>query len=171
MESLFGIFRKGLLYFEDYKMIVTDIKHIGHQVSMTTALKKAIDFLRRPDIHGLVDGRVDIDGQHVFALVQRYETVMTDIPKFEYHRKYMDVQYIVSGEEIIGWAPAGRMVVTEAYDIERDICFGIVSKGEITPVYLQAGQLAVLYPEDGHAPKLAAGSPSPVIKIVVKVAV
>ena len=83
-------------------MIVTDIKHIGHQVSMTTSLKKAIDFLRRPDIHGLVDGRVDIDGQHVFALVQRYETVMTDIPKFEYHRKYMDVQYIVSGEEIIG---------------------------------------------------------------------
>lgn len=151
-------------------MIVTDIKHIEHQVSMTTALKKAIDFLRRPDIHGLVDGRVDIDGQHVFALVQRYETVMAVIPQFEYHRKYMDVQYIVSGEEIIGWAPSGRMVVTEAYDIERDICFGIVSKCEITPVYLQAGQLAVLYPEDGHAPKLAAGSPSPVIKIVVKVA-
>ena len=153
------------------QMIVTDIKQIGHQVSMTSALKKAIDFLRRPDIHDLADGRVDIDGQHLFALIQRYETVMTDIPKFEYHRKYMDVQYIVSGEEIIGWAPAGRMVVTEAYDIERDICFGIVSKGEITPVYLQAGQLAVLYPEDGHAPKLAAGSPSPVIKIVVKVAV
>ena len=44
-------------------MIVTDIKHIVHQVSMTTALKKAIDFLQRPDIHDLVDGRVDIDGE------------------------------------------------------------------------------------------------------------
>ncbi|MBI5406089.1 MAG: YhcH/YjgK/YiaL family protein [Nitrospirae bacterium] len=63
------------------------------------------------------------------------------------------------------------MAVTEAYDIEKDICFGIVSKSEITPVYLQAGQLAVLYPEDGHAPKLAAGAPSRVTKIVVKVAV
>ncbi len=152
-------------------MLVTDIKHIEHKLSMTAALWKAIEFLRRLDIRNLADGRVDIDGQHVFALIQRYETVMTDIPKFEYHRKYMDVQYIVSGEEIIGWAPAGRMVVTEAYDIERDICFGIVSTGEITPVYLQAGQLAVLYPEDGHAPKLAAGTPSTVIKIVVKVAV
>lgn len=152
-------------------MIVTDIKHIEHQVSMTTALKKAIDFLRRPDIHDLADGTVDIDGEHVFAIVQRYETIIADIPKFEYHRKYMDVQYIVSGEEIIGWAPAGRMVVTEEYDTERDICFGIVPKGEVTPVYLQAGQLAVLYPEDAHAPKLAAGSPSAVIKIVVKVGV
>ena len=152
-------------------MIVADIKHILHQISMTTALKKAIDFLQRPDIHDLADGRVDIDGEHVFALVQRYETVITDTPKFECHRTYMDIQYIVSGEEIIGWAPAVRMVVTEAYDPEKDICFGIVPKGEITPVYLKAGQLAVLYPEDGHAPKLAAGSPSAVMKIVVKVAV
>src|SRR3990172_955374 len=151
-------------------MIVTDIKHIVNQVSMTTELKKAIDFLQSPDIHYLPDGRVDIDGEHVFALVQRYETVLADNPRFEYHRTYMDIQYIVSGEEILGWAPAGRMVISEAYDTEKDVCFGTVPKGEITPVYLQAGQVAVLYPEDGHAPKLAAGSPSAVIKIVVKIA-
>ena len=152
-------------------MVVADIEHIVHQVSITSVLKGAIDFLRRPDIHDLADGRVDIDGQHLFALVQQYETIMVDIPRFEYHRKYIDVQYIVSGEEIIGWVPAGRMVVTEAYSIEKDICFGIAPKREITPVYLQAGQLAVLYPEDAHAPKLAAGLPSRVTKIVVKVAV
>ncbi|MEK7688726.1 MAG: YhcH/YjgK/YiaL family protein, partial [Deltaproteobacteria bacterium] len=140
------------------------------QFLMTTALKKAIDFLRRPDIRNLADGRVDIDGQDVFALVQRYETVKTDTPKFEYHRKYIDIQYIVSGKEVIGWAPVERMVITEAYDMEKDICFGTVPKEEITPVYLQTGHLAVLYPEDGHAPKLAAGKPSHVVKIVVKVA-
>lgn len=151
-------------------MIVTYIKHIDRQLSMTVALKKAIDFLRRQDIHNLADGRVDIDGQDVFALVQRYETVKTDTPKFEYHRQYIDIQYIVSGKEVIGWAPVERMTITETYDMEKDICFGTVPKEEITPVYLQAGQLAVLYPEDGHAPKLAAGKPSHVVKIVVKVA-
>jgi YhcH/YjgK/YiaL family protein len=62
------------------------------------------------------------------------------------------------------------MTITETYDIEKDACLGTVPKDEITPVYLQAGQLAVLYPEDGHAPKLAAGSPSHVVKVVVKVA-
>jgi len=150
-------------------MIVTDINHIEHQVSMTATLRKAIEFLRRPDIHNMADGRVDIDGQHVFALVQRYETIKTDAPKFEYHRKYIDIQYIVSGKEVIGWAPVERMTITEAYDMEKDICFGTVPKEEITPVYLQAGQLVVFYPEDGHAPKLAAGAPSHVVKIVVKV--
>jgi biofilm protein TabA len=151
-------------------MIVTDINHIEHQVSMTPAFKKAIEFLRRPDIHNMADGRVEIDGQDVFALVQRYETVKTDTPKFEYHRQYIDIHYIVSGKEVIGWAPVEQMTITEAYDMEKDICFGTVPKEEITPVYLQAGQLAVLYTEDGHAPKLAADAPSHVVKIVVKVA-
>lgn len=151
-------------------MIVTDLKHIDHQACITTALKKAIDFLRRPDTHLLADGRVDIDGERVFALAQRYETLKTDAPRFEYHRKYIDIQYIVSGEEVIGWAPADSMVITEEYDGDKDICFGTVPDGEMTSIYLKGGQLAVLYPEDGHAPKLAAGRPSLVLKIVVKVA-
>jgi biofilm protein TabA len=150
-------------------MIVADLDHIEQQVLMTPSLKKAIDFLRRLDIDRLTDGRVEIDGEDVFAIVQRYETVMMDIPKFEYHKKYIDVQHVLSGEEIIGWAPCGKMTITGTYDVDKDICFGTVPKGQITPVYLQAGQLAVLFPEDGHAPRLAANAPCYVHKIVVKV--
>jgi len=62
------------------------------------------------------------------------------------------------------------MTITGTYDADKDICSGVVPKGQITPVYLQAGQLAVLFPEDGHAPRLAAGVPSHVLKIVAKVA-
>ncbi|MGE5172887.1 MAG: YhcH/YjgK/YiaL family protein [Betaproteobacteria bacterium] len=152
-------------------MIVTDLKHIDHQVMMTPALKKAIDFLRLRGIHDLPDGRVEIDGNEVFAIVQRYETIKAAAPKFEYHRKYIDIQFIVSGEEIIGWAQAEHMTTTQDYDPDKDICFGTAEKGKWTPVHLQAGQLAVLWPEDGHAPKVAAGGPSRVMKIVVKVAV
>ncbi len=151
-------------------MIVADLKHIDHQVSMTNALRKAIDFLRRWDVQKLSDGKAEIDGERVFAVVQRYETTATDSPKFEYHRKYIDVQYIASGEEVIGWAPIERMKTTEAYDADKDIAFGAVEKGKWTPVLLRTGQLAVLWPEDGHAPKVAAGAPSCVMKIVVKVA-
>lgn len=150
-------------------MIVADLDHIEQQLSMTPALKKAIDFLRRLDIDGLTEGKVEIDGEDVFAIVQRYETVMMDVPKFECHKKYIDIQYIVSGQEIIGWAPYGQMTTTEAYDSNKDICFGTVPKGRITPVFVQAGQLAVLFPGDGHAPKLAAAAPSRILKIVVKV--
>ncbi len=152
-------------------MIVTDLNHIDRQVSMTPAMRRAIDFLRRRDIHQLADGRVEIDGDRVFAIVQRYETGKADAPKFEAHRKYIDVQFIASGEEVIGWAPVERMTITEAHDADKDICFGAVARGQWAPVNLHRGQLAVLWPEDGHAPKLAAGAPSTVMKIVVKVAV
>lgn len=135
------------------------------------ALVKAVGFLKRKDAAGLPDGKVEIEGDKLFALVQRYTTLPADGPKFEYHRKYIDVQFIASGAEVIGWAPASRMKITEPYDAGKDICFGTIEKGEWTPVLLRAGQLAVFYPEDAHAPKLAAGSPSPVMKIVIKVAV
>jgi len=150
-------------------MIVTDLKHVDHQIAMTPALGKAIAFLRCPDLHTLADGKVEIDGDRVFAIVQRYATMKSDTPKFEYHRTYIDVQFIVSGEEVIGWTPVERMEITEPYIADMDICFGSVEKGKWTPVYLQAGQLAVLWPEDGHAPKLAAGESAAVMKIVVKI--
>jgi biofilm protein TabA len=152
-------------------VIVTDLAHKGNQVPPTPSLRKALDFLSRPDVAGLPDGRTDIDGDRVFALVQRYETAATDTPMFECHRTYIDVQFIASGEEVIGWAPTGMMTVTEAYDADKDICFGTVAAGKWTPVRLQAGQLMVLRPEDAHAPKCAAGRPSQVMKIVIKVAV
>jgi biofilm protein TabA len=152
-------------------MIVTDLKHIEHQVLMTPALKKALAFLRRHDLSALPDGKAEIDGDRVYAIIQRYETIKADPPKFEFHRKYLDVQFIVSGEETIGWAPVESMTVTETYNEDKDICFGKVASGKWTPVRLQAGQLTVLWPEDAHAPKLATAAPSPVMKIVVKIAV
>jgi YhcH/YjgK/YiaL family protein len=152
-------------------VIVTDLEQRDHQIPLTPFLQKALDFLRRKDIRSLPDGRTDIDGDRVFALVQRYETAATDAPKFEYHGKYIDVQFIASGEEVISWAPAGMMTITEVYDADKDICFGTVAAGKWTPVRLEAGQLMVLWPEDAHAPKGAAGRPSKVMKIVIKVAI
>ena len=152
-------------------MIVTDLMHIERQVLLTPTLVKAIEFLRRPEHASLAEGRVTIDGERVFALPQRYETSLPGTPRFEYHRKYIDIQYIVEGEEVIGWAPSAQLKITESYDREKDITFGTVPPEVMTAVRLRAGQLAVLYPEDAHAPRLAAGAPSKVFKIVVKVEV
>ncbi len=152
-------------------MIVTDLNHFDQQVLMTPGLKKAFDFLRRPDVQGFTDGKVEIDGENVFALVQSYETVRADIVKFEHHKKYIDIQHVLAGEEIIGWVPAEQITITENYDTVRDVCFGTVERERMTPVYLKAGQLAVFFPDDAHAPRLSAHTPSSVLKIVIKVSV
>lgn len=152
-------------------MIVTDLQHIDRQIAMTPSMRQAIDFLRRTDLLDLPDGNVTIDGKRVFAILQRYRTAHIDAPKFEYHRKYIDLQYVLSGEEIIGWAPAAGMTASFDYDDGQDICFGLMEPGKWSLARLFAGQLAVLWPEDGHAPRLATEKVCLVRKIVVKVAV
>jgi biofilm protein TabA len=151
-------------------MIVTDLEHAQQQVALTPALQKALTFLRQAGSSSLPDGRVEIDGEQVYALVQSYETHRGE-PKFEAHRKYLDVQFVAAGEEIIGWALIDRMAVDAPYDEAKDVCLGRVAPTEVTPVRLSAGHMAVLYPTDAHAPKLAAGTSTSVKKIVVKVAV
>jgi len=151
-------------------MITADLKNAAGRVFASPGLGKALDFLRRPGTASLPDGKYEIDGERVFAMVQRYETLAQAAPKFEAHRKYIDVQFMAAGAEIIGCAPLEKLAVTEIYDGEKDVCFGAVPAGEWTPLRLERGELAVLWPEDAHAPRLAAGAPAPVTKIVVKVA-
>src|SRR5574337_297915 len=150
-------------------MIISSLDHIEQQHPSAPLLKKAVGFLRSPGLADLPDGKMPIDGDRVFAIVDRYQTIPANHPKFEYHRKYIDIQFIVSGREVIGWAPAHRISVTEPYDEQKDIAFGTAPDKEWTPALLDAGHAAVLFPEDGHAPRLAAGASSPVMKIVVKV--
>jgi biofilm protein TabA len=152
-------------------MIVTDLEYVERQLPATLTFRQAVEFLRRTDLLDLPDGNVPIDGKQVYAILQRYRTAHSDAPKFEYHRKYIDVQYILSGEEVIGWAPAAEMTPSFNYDEQQDVCFGLMEPGKWSAVRLGPGQLAVLWPEDGHAPRLAAGTPVLVRKIVVKIAV
>jgi biofilm protein TabA len=152
-------------------MIVTNLDFVERQVPVTPPFRLAIDFLYRKDLLELPDGNIPLDGTRVFAILQRYRTAHLDAPKFEYHRKYIDLQYILAGEEVIGWAPASEMTASFDYDEQQDICFGLMERGKWSPLRLRAGQLGVFWPEDAHAPRLAAGQPVLVRKIVVKVAV
>jgi YhcH/YjgK/YiaL family protein len=152
-------------------MIIDQLSNAASYVEINKRLAAAFDYLRRTDLSKVEPGTYEIDGRKVYVMVQQYDTKTREKGRWEAHRKYIDVQYIASGEEVIGWAPAPLMAVMRAYDADKDIAFGTVQQGKWTAVHLGAGMLAVLWPEDAHAPKLAAGAPSAVMKIVVKVAV
>ena len=73
-------------------------------------------------------------------------------------------------QRLIGWIPADLIKVTEPYDEDKDIAFGEAASDLWSPLVLLEGQAALLYPEDAHAPRLAAGASAPVLKIVIKIA-
>jgi len=151
-------------------MIVANLDQISQQAALTPAMRQALSFLQQSQGQELADGRIPIDGDRVYALVQSYETRTGDVV-FEGHRRYIDFQYVVRGEEALGWAPVERATIVRPYNEERDMWLGAVPVTEMTMVHLSAGQLAVLYPSDAHAPgRSATGVAAPVKKIVVKVA-
>ena len=153
-------------------MIVSDLSQLRNQVVVTPNMEKAIAFLEKSGQAEMEVGRVAIDGDKVYAEVQAYESLEGPIEKFEGHRQYIDIQYVAGGEEIIGWASIDDAAVTDPYESnEHDYWLGTVPADRITEVKLKAGQLAVLYPVDAHAPRRAAGKASAVRKLVIKVAV
>jgi biofilm protein TabA len=151
-------------------MIVAELDHIARQAAMSPRLRKGLDFLHNLDPQALEPGTVEIDGREVYAMIQSYTSrPVTENPRFEAHRKYLDIQCLVSGTEAMGWAPLDQLVASAPYNVERDMLIGAVPVEVRTLVRFTAGQAILLYPSDAHAPGLAAGEPEPIVKVVVKV--
>lgn len=114
------------------------------------------------------DGRYDIDGDHVFALVQSYDTVPAAEKKFESHRVYADIQYVARGTEVIYYAPIAGLQPVTAYDEVKD--FALYSDPTAaTPLLLERGSFAIFYAHDGHKPGCVHRVAERIKKVVVKV--
>jgi YhcH/YjgK/YiaL family protein len=130
-------------------------------------LGKGLEFLRNTDLASLPVGRVDIEGDKLFALVQEYETADKAAKKPESHAKYSDIQVVVSGEEVIGYAPLAGATPTENLFAEKDVAF-YAQPADETDLVLTAGSFAVFFPTDIHRPGVTRKTATKVRKIVVK---
>ena len=130
---------------------------------------KAFEFLMNPDFARMALGRIEL-GDRMYSIVMEYDTKAREGALFEAHRKYIDIQYIVSGEELIDVAHLKNMTVTEPYDAEKDIEFGPVNVFSVLKAF--PGRFFIFFPTDAHRPCLNTGNDSMLIrKVVVKVPV
>lgn len=106
----------------------------------------------------------------VFAIEQVYQTKPRPEGFFESHRKYIDVQVVVAGAELMEVEDISRLTVSQAYDAERDF-LKYADTATASRLVVRAGDVAIFYPADGHMPTLQLGRSELVRKTVVKVAV
>ena len=107
----------------------------------------------------------------VKAIVSEYETKVKNEVGFEAHRKNIDIQYLLKGEERIACMPIEKLTVTEPYSEEKDAAFYAAEGVEAQTMTIGGGYFAIFYPQDGHMPQLCVGEPKMVKKVVVKVEV
>ena len=86
----------------------------------------------------------------------------------EAHRNYLDIQYIVSGQEIMGWAPLDTLTPTVPFDESKDVGF---YAGDYEYIRIGPGQCYVVFPEDAHLSSRHLEQPNEYTKIVVKLKV
>lgn len=134
---------------------------LGPRIARALAHAQVTSFLDMPD------GEYPVGGTDVRALVQRYTTKPDAEGRWEAHRRHIDLQMVVHGEERIGVAPL-HTLAAEPYDDDKDLLW--LSGGGDT-VTLRPGDFVLLWPEDGHMPGLRVGAPTAVVKVVYKIAV
>ncbi|MEZ6093628.1 MAG: YhcH/YjgK/YiaL family protein [Pirellulaceae bacterium] len=137
--------------------------------SLHPSFAAAFRFLQKTDWSCLKDGRQEIDGDRLFALVATDHGRGRDDSPLEYHRRYIDIQYVVEGVDEMGWKPMAMCQKQKLpFDSERDIGFFCDAPDLWLPV--PEGKFTIFFPTDCHAP-LAASCETKVRKAVVKIAV
>ena len=132
------------------------------------AWDKAFAYLKNTDLKTLAMGRHEIDGDNVYASVTEAATKDYDKTAFESHRKYIDLQYVITGEENMAKAPVTSVVVSKPYNEATDLA-NYTGEGKIYTV--PAGTFMLFFPTDAHRPNITPGGNKVVKKIVIKIKV
>ncbi len=128
---------------------------------------KAFTFLKDNDLAKLELKPYKLEGDNSIVLVSEYTTKNPGDAKFEAHRKYIDLQYVVTGSELIGLAPlASQDFILQEYDEGKDIEFLSIKKGIMLPAV--PAKFFIFFPEDAHMPGVKTETNASVRKIVVK---
>ena len=147
-------------------MIIDRIENAFLSYSLHSRFKQAFDYIAQIDIHTLPVGRHEIDNS-MYVLVQEYDTKLKEVGKWEAHRRYIDLQYVVQGAEGMGYANIHHLQQGE-YVPEKDF---LPLFGEGDQIVLKSGCFILLFPEDAHMPNMALGESAFARKIVLKIAI
>ncbi|WP_299798742.1 YhcH/YjgK/YiaL family protein [uncultured Shewanella sp.] len=153
-------------------MIVDTLSNLDLYSHISPRIAMALTHLAETDFTQLEVGSYELDGRNLFVIVNDYETKPKEQEPFEVHEHYIDVQYMVSGEEEFGYLPLGSQQPSVAYNPEHDFAeFDYESNKEGAAfIPLRPGMFAIFFPGDMHMPGTGA-TPNRVRKVVIKVKV
>ena len=148
-------------------MIFDTLDNAGRYEALHKNFAKAFHFLQRADLPSLTEGKYEIDGEAVFAIVAKDQGRRKDEAQLEIHNKYIDIQLVLDGVDEMGWkARSACTELVDSYDPENDIQF--IADTPTAWVTTAPNHFAIFFPEDAHLPLIAAGV---IHKIVVKIGV
>lgn len=129
--------------------------------------KQAFEFLASTDLKKMPLGKQELEGKHLFVALDEYTTKDKKDTKYESHKKYIDIQFIIEGEELMGLSTLDKLETTAPYNSETDLAFYAYEGGDY--IKCTPGNFVIFFPEDAHRPMMKVTENSKVKKIVVKI--
>ena len=148
-------------------MIKDSLKRAETYYGISERIKAGFEWIKNNDLKNLPDGRYEISDK-IYANLQSYQT--KDDAPYEGHRDYIDIQYMVSGEELSGVTDYSNCTTTEEYNKEKDIEF-LKCNAEEHFYKISEGEFFVFFPHDAHKPAIKVEKNKNVKKVIVKVGV
>ena len=149
-------------------MLFAKIVNLPKYQAILPWTEKLMDYLRTHDPKTLRPGKYEIAGEALYISVQEYLTEPAFARPWECHRRYLDLQYMVEGEEILYMTPAAALQNCGEYNAQSD-CVLSHSETAASSLLLKTGDCVLLTPEEAHKPKCIAAHPCNVKKAVIKI--
>jgi len=153
-------------------MIFDRLSNCAQYGALNEKIKKGFDFIKNNDLKNFKDGKYIIEGEEddpeIYANIQTLTTKTPENKKWEAHRKYIDIQYVIKGKEKTGFGILEDFnQIIEPYDQKKDIEF--LNGNKFSFVNVQEGDFTVFFPNDVHAPMLACETSEEIKKVIVKI--
>ncbi|MBQ9246243.1 YhcH/YjgK/YiaL family protein [bacterium] len=145
-------------------MIIDKLANSKKYENLHKDFKLVFDYLKNNNLSNMACGKHELRGNDVFFNLQEYETKQTQ--KLEAHKKYIDIQVVVSGKEYMGYTNIENTTVSEEYNTEKDVMF---LKGNVDKLLADNTTFLIFFPEDAHMPALSIDNDSHVKKAIFKI--
>ena len=149
-------------------MVLDRIENAERYLSLGDGIAKALRYIQNNNLTGVKPGRYELDNDRLVMMVFEFDSTNLNECRLEGHRKYIDLQYWVSGSELMGHDVLHNQPVLEEYNEKTDCAFYtcIASYSRVLP-----GTFVIYYPSDLHTAVSDPLSDSSVKKIVFKILV
>jgi len=148
-------------------MILDTLNSIDRYANLHPLFPRAIEFMRKTNLHGMTAGIHPIVQDKLFVIVEEAQGRSREEARLECHRKYIDIQLVLEGTDEMGWKPlADCHQPLGDYSEERDIRF--FNDAADSWISTPANSYCIFFPDDAHAPLVSTGK---IRKCVFKIAV
>ncbi len=147
-------------------MVYDHLKNVHLYFPLSERIENALRYCSETNFANMEPGKYEVEGENIYALVSEYNTKPSTSGKWEAHKKYIDIQIMISGKEKMGFTESQKVIVINEYDSEKDCT---IYKGEGNFLIADEKHFAIFFPTDIHMPGMAINIPKAVKKVVVKV--